>query len=157
MKSQIFGKRGAKLNRYQKRINQETLLLPRGNPALLTNKGNLLKEERKAVHRSGYNYAHGNKTRSQILVKRSSDSEENTKKFTTKIAREERLAEVTEKIQSRKNQLEYLEKGKVKAVESSMFGQAATFEQQAGEFKLNIRRLITEKAEIQGQNKNLLI
>ncbi|XP_071947411.1 uncharacterized protein [Antedon mediterranea] len=145
-KSKIFGKEKQKLNRYQEKINEAACALAREDHTLISNKGLLLEQARKVVHNSGYAYAHGNKTRSKVFGGKGK-SKKNT--YSKERTRNEQLQVLQEQINSIKTQVDYMEKGKIKAVGSSQFGQAVNFEQQAVELKLKLRRLVCEKAGIE--------
>ncbi|XP_041459980.1 uncharacterized protein LOC121411368 [Lytechinus variegatus] len=144
-RAKIFGKDGKNLNKYQKKINEAASRLAKANPTLLETRGLLLVKAREAVHTSGYEYAHGKKTRSKVLGSKKQKKESNYSKETT---REDRLEEITEIVQSTETQIIFLEKGKERAVTSNQYGQAAAFEQQISELKLKLRKLKLEKAEI---------
>ncbi|XP_038051512.1 uncharacterized protein LOC119724498 [Patiria miniata] len=153
-KSQIFGKSGGKLNRYQQHINKEAFLLVKANPALLENRGHLLTAARKALHDCGYDYAHGNKTRSKVLGKQVSGTY--TKTYSRAKARNERLEEIADQTRSLETQLEYFQKGKEIASASQMYEEAAAFEQQAEELRSRLRQLGEEQFEINRKTTFLL-
>lgn len=66
-RSKIFGKDGKPVNRYGKKINAMSFALAKEDPSLLQNRGNLLQAARKALHDSGYEYAHGKKNSEQKI------------------------------------------------------------------------------------------
>lgn len=153
-RSKIFGKDGKPVNRYGKKINAMSFALAKEDPSLLQNRGNLLQAARKALHDSGYEYAHGKKTRSQKFGRHQKEKE--VEKYTCEAARHERSTELNESISSLQKQAEYLEKAKEKAVNSSLFCEAATLEHQGSELKMKIRRENIELMEIQQHSSKLL-
>lgn len=152
-RSKIFGKDGKPVNSYGKKINAMSFALAKEDPSLLQNRGNLLQAARKALHDSGYEYAHGKKTRSQKFGRHQKEKE--VEKYTCEAARHERSTELNESISSLQKQAEYLEKAKEKAVNSSLFCEAATLEHQGSELKMKIRRE-NKLMEIQQHSSKLL-
>ena len=151
-KAKIFGKKGdTKLTKYQAKINDAAVELVKEDQALVGNRGQLLQKAREKLHASGYTYAHGKKSRSKYF----GSVKEKSSTYAKESAREDRLEEVKEQIESCETQIGFLEKGKERAVNSNNYGQAATFEQQCIELKLNVRKLKLEKSEIEAKNKNL--
>ena len=70
-------------------------------------------------------------------------------------ARAKRLENIKDQIESNQTQLGFLERGKEKAVASGQYGQAAVFEQQGVDLKIKLRKLKSEKRELQIKCKSL--
>ncbi|XP_071505671.1 uncharacterized protein [Diadema antillarum] len=153
-RAKIFGRDGKHVNRYGKRINAVALSLAKEDPSLLQNRGNLLQKARLALHESGYEYAHGKKTRSKKFGTERHKAKE-VSNHSREVVRQDRLNELTEIISSLRRQVSYLEKGKEQAVNSNLFCKAATLDQQVSEMNLKIRKLHMEKTEIQRHSAKL--
>ncbi|XP_071495268.1 uncharacterized protein [Diadema antillarum] len=153
-RAKIFGRDGKPVNRYGKRINAVALSLAKEDPSLLQNRGNLLQKARLALHESGYEYARRKKTRSKKFGTERDEAKE-VFNHSSEVVRQDRLTELTEIISSLQRQISYLEKGKEQAVNSNMYGKAATLDQQVSEMNLKIWKLHVEKTEIIRHNARL--
>ncbi|XP_072164029.1 uncharacterized protein [Diadema setosum] len=153
-RAKIFGRDGKHVNRYCESINAVALSLAKEDPSLLQNRGNLLQKARLALHESGYEYAHGKKTRSKKFGTECHKAKE-VSYHSRKVVRQDRLTELTEIISSLQRQVSYLEKGKEQAVNSNLYCKAATLDQQVSEMNLKIWKLHVEKTEIQQHNAKL--
>ena len=151
-KAKIYGRNGNKLNAYQKRVNSAAANLVKLDSTLLLNRGILLEKARSHVHESGYEYAHGKKTRSKAFGQ---GKQAKSTHYITASAREDRLETINEQITSLETQILFLDKGKDKAATSGQFGQAVSFEQQSVELKLKLRKLKFEKNEIKNKTQVL--
>ena len=108
---------------------------------------------RKRVHESGYQYAHGKRTRSKVFGGKGESTPSVV--YSKEEARAKSLENIKDQIESNQTQLGFLEKGKEKAVASGQYGQAAAFEQQGVDLKIKLPKLKSEKRELQIKYKSL--
>ncbi len=155
-KAKIFGKSGKKpLTKYQKSMNDASSEIVKKDPTIAENRGELYKQARLMVHNSGYQYAHGKKTRSKYFGSASQKISDKGGNYSRKACRDERLTELTERCSSLEKQIGFLEKSQEKALNSSLFDQAANLERQISSARLEKRRLEKEKKNIEAHTVKL--
>ena len=144
--SVIYGRNSAaKLNDYQKQMNEVSKRLCMANPDLLTNRSLLIEKCRVELHNSGYSYKKG-KSRSKAFETSSSDGATPKRQKISEELRTSRISELEDRIKDLNDTLVYKEKRREKESNVHNYKECDELTQQMSQVKAE-RRLLEKELE----------